>query len=624
MKNGRLYLALVLGLGLVLIGLFAFGGLAAPLQRPADPTPSPAMNTHTAPRDSVVSITYSEAIDPATVSTSTFAVHAMQTGLLTQTYSVNGGTISLTPSRLFKPGELVQASATTETLNLSGQGPISPTVWQFRAAVDGGAGNLANSLQSTVQFAGFAVDVGDVNGDGSLDIYAANTGFVRDDEVWLNDGSGDFTSSGWTLGGSLSQDIALGDLNGDGRLDAFIVNAAALDEVWINVGPGGFVPGDTLGATEVSLGVALGDVDGDGDLDAFVVNDDNQANQLWLNDGSGSFTNSGQSLGSADAEDVALGDLDGDGDLDAFVVNDLDPDELYKNNGRGGFSLEKTLGTNAQSYALALGDVDGNGTLDAVVANESGSESNTLWINEGGWVLTDTQTLGQAISRNVALGDLDGDGDLDLVIANDGSTNDVVWLNDGGLQGGTPGSFTQQPGMAVQNTKSVELGDLDGDGDLDVVLCAGSTDNVIWFNADRANLAIWKSASPSTVSPGQRITYTLTYSNLGPQTAKGIVISDTVPSELTDVQCSAVAGVITPTGSFDCEWEVADRAPGQGGAVYVSGVLSTGVTVGETYTNTASITSTLVADYENDNDRSSVGVTAAYRIHLPLLLRNYP
>jgi hypothetical protein len=482
MKDRRLFLALLLGLGLTLIGLFALGGLTAPLQQPADPTPSPAMNAHTAPRDSAVSIAYNEGINPATVSTSTFAVHAMQTGLLTQTYSVNGGTITLTPLELFKPGELVQATATTGTLNLLGQGPISPTVWQFRAAVGGGAGKLTDSLQSTVQFAGFAIDVGDVNGDGSLDIYAANTGFMRVDEVWLNNGVGDFTSSGWTLGGSFSQDIALGDLNGDGRLDAFIVNAGEPDEVWINVGPGGFVQ-RTLGADEVSLGVALGDVDGDGDLDAFVVNNGSQANQLWLNDGSGSFTNSAQSLGSADAEDVALGDLDGDGDLDAFVVNDLAPDELYENNGRGGFSLEKTLGTSTQSFAVALGDVDGNGKLDAVVANESSGEANTLWINDGGWTFAmSTQTLGQAVSRDVALGDLDGDGDLDLVIANDETTDDAVWLNDGGLQGGTQGSFTQQPGLAVQNTEAVELGDLDGDGDLDVVLCAGDTYNVIWFN----------------------------------------------------------------------------------------------------------------------------------------------
>jgi hypothetical protein len=93
---------------------------------------NPVSNTHTAPITSTVSITYNQTISTSTVSPQTFAVHAMQTGLLTQTYGVNGGTISLTPTNSFKPGELVQVSATTATLNITGTAPILPTVWQFR------------------------------------------------------------------------------------------------------------------------------------------------------------------------------------------------------------------------------------------------------------------------------------------------------------------------------------------------------------------------------------------------------------------------------------------------------------------------------------------------------------
>jgi uncharacterized repeat protein (TIGR01451 family) len=586
------------------------------------------MNTHTAPRDSAVSIAYSEAINPATVSTDTFAVHAMQTGLLTQTYGVEGGTIVLTPTELFKPGELVQASATTETLNLSGQGPISPTVWQFRAAVGGGAGTFTDSGQTTVALSGTAAALGDLNGDGALDIYAANVSFGGPHQVWLNDGKGTFYDSGWSLGSSVGENVALGDLNGDGWLDAFVANLGALDEVRLNLGGTGFAAAQSLvGSSATSYDVALGDVDGDGDLDALVGTDFGAANTLWLNNGSGGFSSSA-SLGTTNAKGVALGDLDGDGDLDAVLAYESASDGLWENDGRGNFSLRGSLGGSTSSDDVALGDVDGDGRLDIVVANgASGSgDSNTLWLNQGNWSFAASgESLGTlAPTRDVALGDLDGDGDLDIVFVNDTEKPDWVYLNDGGLQDGTLGAFTLKQSFGSMNSKHVDLGDVDGDGDLDVLACALLRNDVIWLNSDRANLSIAKSVNAHSVSPGQRITYTLTYSNLGPQTAKGIVISDTVPAELAGVQCSAVAGVVTPTGSFDCEWEVADLGPNQGGEVTVSGVVDTGVAVGTVFTNTAEIDSTQVADYQNDNDRSSIKVTVAHKVYLPVVVRNYP
>jgi hypothetical protein len=493
MKNVRLYLALVLGLGLVLIGLFAFGGLAAPLQVPADPTPSPAKNTHNAPRDSVVSIAYSEAINPATVSTDTFAVYAMQTGLLTETYGVNGGTISLTPSDPFKPGELVQASATTGTLNLSGQGPIAPTVWQFRAAVGGGVGTFVDSGQTTVELSGTAAALGDLNGDGALDIYAANISYGGPHQVWLNDGTGTFYDSGWSLGSSVGENVALGDLNGDGWLDAFVVNLGKQDDVWLNLGGSGFALAQSLGGDVLSSDVALGDVDGDGDLDALVGTGDGEANTLWLNDGLGGFPSS-VSLGTTNAKGVALGDLDGDGDLDALLANESVPDGLWENDGHGTFSLKDTLGGNTFSDDVALGDVDGNGTLDAVVANglAGSGNDNTLWLNQGSCsFVASSEALGTAPTRAVALGDLDGDGDLDIVFVNDTTKADWVYLNDGGLQGGTPGEFSLKQSIGSMNSKNVDLGDVDGDGDLDVLACASLRNDIIWLKtAEQVFLAI--------------------------------------------------------------------------------------------------------------------------------------
>ena len=77
-------------------------------------------------------------MDAASVSTQTFAVHAFQTGLLRATYGVRGGSIIVTPTRPFFPGELVQTSATTQTLSITGEQPLSYTVWGFRAAAGRG------------------------------------------------------------------------------------------------------------------------------------------------------------------------------------------------------------------------------------------------------------------------------------------------------------------------------------------------------------------------------------------------------------------------------------------------------------------------------------------------------
>lgn len=78
----------------------------------------------------------------------------MQTGLLTQAYGVNGGTITLTPTFPLHPGELVQVSATTATLNITGEQPLLYTVWQFRAkALPQGSGffPLVYDLRQRIQ-----------------------------------------------------------------------------------------------------------------------------------------------------------------------------------------------------------------------------------------------------------------------------------------------------------------------------------------------------------------------------------------------------------------------------------------------------------------------------------------
>lgn len=445
-KYRKLGIGLMLALGLVSVFLLSMstdvGVVAQQLLAPGDPLLHPSANAPDVPVDTAVSITYDSDIQSATVTTRTFTVHAMQTGQILEAYSVNGGEIKITPAQPFKPGELVQVSATTGTLGVDASAPLTPTVWQFWTEALLGTARFTEPFQLG-NLNTHGLDVGDLNGDGWLDLVFVNYS-DNVNEVWLNQEAGVFTCT-QAFSGANSLAVTLGDLDGDGDLDAYVANRGAGNTVWLNDGQ--------------SYDVALGDVDGDGDLDAVVGNHENQDNRVWLNDGTGTFTK-GQAFGGRRSLGVALGDLDGDGDLDVFFANYRQGNTIWFNDGTGSFvNSGQSLG-GRYSSEVALGDVDGDGDLDAVVANLAAGD--VVWLNDGTGLFTMDQSLGGGASTlGVALGDLDGDDDLDVFFG--GKGYHTVWLNTGGVytdSGQVLGDFWSY---------SVKMGDLNGDGVLDLV-----------------------------------------------------------------------------------------------------------------------------------------------------------
>lgn len=252
----------------------------------------------------------------------------------------------------------------------------------------------------------------------------------------------------------------------------------------LGVGGGVFInSGQALGDA-VSTAVALGDLDNDGDLDAFVTNGllGNEVNEVWLNNGAGIFTANGQTLPADVSLDVVLGDVDEDEDLDAVVAHD-DGVRIWLNDGTAQFSDSgQNLTTNgAFPQGLAVADLDEDGDLDIFVASSGpgGSGPNAVWLNGQGpdppGLFSPGQTFGSAENHSVDLADLDGDGDPpDAVITGNGPV--TVWLNDGNATFSDSGQT-----LGTGNSWDTALADVDGDNDVDIFVAKEGAD-LVWLN----------------------------------------------------------------------------------------------------------------------------------------------
>jgi len=359
-------------------------------------------------------------------------------------------------------------------------------LWHWLAAAPLG-GIFANTGQ-VLSDSGLDVAMGDLDGDGDLDVFIARNG---PDMIWFNDGNGSYSQGGQTFGTSYSVAVALGDLDGDGDLDVVTIKDEATSLViWINQGG---VQGGTMGTFlsngQTNIGddlpgdLALGDVDGDDDLDIFLARIIGRPAQIWLNNGSGQFTNSGQSLVNNSSSGVVVGDLDEDGDLDALTADDSVLRYWVNQGGlqggtEGVFADSGQVLPTALSISLALGDIDRDGDLDVVTA--SVNQGIRLWLNQGG-VLTAGALLGPNNNRHVTLVDVDVDGDLDLFVARNGAN--TIWLNQGGTQQGTVGQFLDSGQQMGNNfSPAAALSDIDGDNDPDAIVANFSDATEVWRN----------------------------------------------------------------------------------------------------------------------------------------------
>ena len=376
----------------------------------------------------------------------------------------------------------------------------------------------------------------------------------------------DATASSGLCASGYGMGIATGDIDNDGDLDVFLANFGP-NQLLENLGDGRFrdiTPSDAFAGNRWSVSASFADFDGDGLSDLYVANyvefsltdhepcrgDEDQPSycspevyrpardRLFRNLGAGGFTDVGDAAG-IDQSGAALGvvaeDFDDDGDLDIYVANDMTDNLLWINDGHGRFKNTALLagvavngdGNVEASMGVDAEDFDADCDVDLFMTHLA-VQTNTLYVNDGnGWFTDRSNATGVAPASVPYTGfgggwfDADNDGDFDVFSANGAVTAipgqspgplalplrqvNQLWLNDG------RGRYAEVPGGAAMEIEEVSrgaaFGDLDNDGDLDIVV-TNNSGNVRLFrnNTDGANwIGIILSAKRGQPTQGSQV-----------------------------------------------------------------------------------------------------------------------
>jgi len=352
--------------------------------------------------------------------------------------------------------------------------------------------------------------VADMDRDGDLDVVASGE---DDNEVaWWENANGQATS--WTKHSIVTNLIQAGavevyDVDRDGDLDVFGVGLTS-DEVrwWENDGTAGsFIEHIVISGYIEAYAVTPADLDGDGDVDLAGVAGTADDVSWWENT---SVHSSAETLSESVIDATFAGarwfdphDFDKDGDLDALHCGTSADQVVWRvNNGAGNFTVEVVDGSfNGASEARA-GDLDGDGDLD--VAAVAFNDDDVAWYENTGTGWTKSVIGGLDFASTVRIGDVDGDGDLDIVAAGE-LEDEVSWWEN---TAGDGSAWTERLIVSSYNgAKVVDLGDIDRDGDLDVLANAFNGNEVAWFENTAGNGTAWTRTTLTTslngASPGQ-------------------------------------------------------------------------------------------------------------------------
>ena len=363
------------------------------------------------------------------------------------------------------------------------------------AALDSGVGiafnDGANYFPGALQYLGttqaLAVDVGDMDGDGTVDVVFGSRDTTE--VAWLHETRTIAFGSPLVLADTdvaTIDSIVSGDLDGDGYLDLVIGGVPSL--TWLR----GQSNGALIDRRRIAVSngyyrhVQLADMDQDGSLDVVCSLGNGNGIQVFVNDGSGSFTaGSVVDVTSNVVSFSFVADVDGDGDTDVIAARSVSPlatpgIRWYENDGTGVLNATARLISSSSSACMFGGifmpDLDGDGVAEIYMCITD-NEVLDIGTNagDGSFMFTSTIPNAERIDGLVA-GDLDGDGVVDLVVLQ-GLSDGIYWYRHlGSLSFGTKQTIVTLGSTA--GPSYAHLLDLNGDSVLDVAWSSRNVDFV--------------------------------------------------------------------------------------------------------------------------------------------------